>query len=76
MLRFKKRLCYNKFTMRVIDQTKIYQNYKGQWVILNSRRTKVLLADKNLDKAVSKYHQRFGKKEIPLTFKVPTRIIQ
>jgi len=61
--------------MKVIDQTKIYQGYKGQWVILDSRGTKVLSADKNLDKAVSKYHRKFGKKEIPLTFKVPTKLV-
>lgn len=61
--------------MKVIDQTKIYQNYKGQWVILNSRGTKVLSADKELKKAILKYHQKFGEKEIPLSFKVPAKIM-
>lgn len=61
--------------MKVIDQTKIYQNYKGQWVVLDARGTKVLSADKELSKAILKYHNKFGKKEIPLTFKVPTKIM-
>lgn len=61
--------------MKVIDQTKIYQSYKGQWVILNARGTKVLSADKNLDKAVSKYRRKFGGREIPLTFKVPAKLM-
>lgn len=61
--------------MKVIDQTKIYQNYKGQWVILDSDGIKVLAADKELSKAVTKYQKKFHKKEIPLTFKVPTKII-
>lgn len=61
--------------MKVIDQTKIYQEYKGQWVILDISGTKVLAADKDLKKAVSQYHQEFGQKEIPLTFKVPTKLI-
>lgn len=65
----------SKDKMKVIDQTKIYQNYKGQWVILDSRGIKVLSADKELSRAVSKYHQKFGKKEIPLSFKVPTKIM-
>ncbi|HLC43959.1 MAG TPA: DUF5678 domain-containing protein [Patescibacteria group bacterium] len=61
--------------MKVIDQTKICQGYKGQWVILDSRGTKVLAADRSLDKAVSKYHRKFGEKKIPLTFKVPTKLM-
>ena len=61
--------------MKVIDQTKIYREYKGQWVILDSRGTKVLSADKELSKAVSKYYKKFGKREIPLSFKVPTKIV-
>lgn len=61
--------------MKAIDQTKIYQKYKGQWVILDNCGTKVLAADKKLEEAVSKYHQKFGEKEIPLTFKVPTKIM-
>ena len=60
--------------MKIIDQTKIYRNYKGQWVILDARGTKVLSADKNLDGAVAKFRAKFGKKDIPLTFKVPTKI--
>lgn len=62
--------------MKVIDQTKIYQDYKGQWVILDAHGTKVLSADKELSKAVLKYHQKFGKRKIPLSFKVPTKIMQ
>ncbi len=61
--------------MKVIDQTKIYQNYKGQWVVLNSCGTKVLSADADLKKAILKYQKKFGMKEIPLTFKVPTKIM-
>jgi hypothetical protein len=61
--------------MKVIDQTKICQEYKGQWVILDSRGTEVLSADKELSKAISKYHKKFGPKAIPLTFKVPTRLM-
>ena len=61
--------------MKVINQTKIYRNYKGQWVILDTRGIKVLAADKELSKAILKYHQKFGQKEIPLTFKVPSKIM-
>ena len=61
--------------MKVIDQTKIYHNYKGQWVILDTRGVKVLAADQNLNKAILKYHQKFGEKEIPLSFKVPKKIM-
>ena len=61
--------------MKVIDQTKIYQEYKGQWVILDSGGKKVLSADKELDKAVAEYRKKFGKRKIPLSFKVPTKIM-
>jgi len=61
--------------MKVIDQTKIYRNYKGQWVILDSSRTRVLSADKELEKALAKFHQKYGQKKVPLTFKVPTKIL-
>jgi hypothetical protein len=61
--------------MKVIDQTKIYQAYKGKWVILNSEGTKVLSSDEELNKAVTKYRKKFGKKKIPLSFKVPTKMM-
>jgi len=61
--------------MKAIDQTKIYKEYKGQWVILDSGGKKVLSAGKELDKAVAEFHKKFGKKEIPLSFKVPTKIM-
>jgi len=40
--------------MKVIDQTKIYQDYKGQWVVLDSNQTTVLSADKKLSQALNK----------------------
>jgi len=61
--------------MKVINQTEIYRGHKGQWVILDSRRTKVLSADKDLNRAISKYHRKFGEKTIPLTFKVPAKLV-
>ena len=61
--------------MKVIDQTKICQDYKGQWVVLDASRTRVLSADKELEKALEKFRQKHGQKKIPLTFKVPTKII-
>ena len=61
--------------MLIIDQTKIYQNYKGQWVVLDNTGTKVLAAASNLDQAIAKYHKKYGEKDVPLTFKVPTKLV-
>jgi len=61
--------------MKTIDQTKIYQNHKGEWVILDFSGENVLSADKKLSSAITKFHKKYGKKEIPLTFKVPTKIM-
>lgn len=61
--------------MVAIDQTKIQKRYKGKWVILDNSRTKVLSADDLLQKAIEKFHKKYGKREIPLTFKVPTEIL-
>lgn len=61
--------------MKTIDQTKIYQNYKGQWVVLDSNQTTVLSADKKLFRALSKFKKKYGKRKLPLTFKVPEKIL-
>ncbi len=61
--------------MKVIDQTKICENYGGKWVILDNSRTKVLSADVKLDQAIAKYRKKYGEKEIPMSFKVPTKIL-
>jgi hypothetical protein len=61
--------------MKVVDQTKIYQNYKGQWVILDSNQTTVLSSDKKLSAALSKFEKKYGKRKVPLTFKVPEKIL-
>ncbi len=61
--------------MKVIDQTKIYQDYKGQWVVLDSNQTTVLSADKKLSQALNKFEKKYGKRKVPLTFKVPEKIL-
>ena len=61
--------------MKVIDQTKIYEEYKGKWVILDTQGTKVLASDKKLAKAILKFRQKFGPKAIPFAFKVPTELL-
>ena len=61
--------------MRAIDQTKVYQNYKGQWVILDADQTTVLSSDRKLSGALSKFEKRYGKRKVPLTFKVPEKIL-
>ncbi len=61
--------------MKAIDQTKIYQNYKGQWVILDDSRMKVLAAAKTLDQAVKKFQKQYGTQKIPMAFKVPTELL-
>lgn len=61
--------------MKVIDQTKIYQTYKGQWVVLDSNQTTVLSADRKLSGVLDKFEKKYGKKKVPLTFKVPEKIL-
>jgi len=61
--------------MKTVNQTKIYRTHKGEWVILDIGRTKVLSADKELNIAISKFRKKFGEKKIPLTFKVPSKIV-
>lgn len=59
----------------IIDQTKIYQEYKGKWVVLDETRTKVLFSGSNLQKIVQAFYQKCGKKKLPTVFKVPTKIM-
>lgn len=61
--------------MRAIDHTPIFNRYKGQWVILDETRSKVLAADNDLKKAISKFRKKFGERPIPSTLKVPSRLI-
>lgn len=61
--------------MKVIDQTKIYDQYKGKWVILDESRTKVLASSDKLNSAIKKYQKQYGTEKIPLIFKVPTEIM-
>lgn len=61
--------------MKAIDQTKICEEHKGEWVVLDSRGTKVLASDKKLDKAVAQFRQKFGQKAVPFVFKVPTELL-
>lgn len=61
--------------MKIIDQTKIYQNYKGQWVVLDSNQTTVLSYDRKLSVALDKFEKKYGSKKVPLTFKVPEKIL-
>lgn len=61
--------------MEPIDQTHIFEEYKGQWVLLDQSRTKVLAADYNLKKAVAKFRKKFDEKETPVLFKVPTKLM-
>lgn len=61
--------------MEVIDQTHIYKKYKGLWVILDDSRTKVLTADPNLRNAVKKFRTKYGESRVPLSFKVPAKLM-
>lgn len=61
--------------MKPIDHTKIYKQYKGKWVVLDQTRSKVLVADQKLNKAVEKFHRKFGTKKIPSVLKVPTELL-
>lgn len=61
--------------MKPIDQTKIVEQYGGQWVVLDKSRTRVLSADATLKKAIEKFKQKFGRRALPMVFKVPTEIM-
>jgi len=61
--------------MKPIDHTKIYKQYKGKWVVLDQTRSKVLAADERLNKAVDKFHKRFGTQQVPSVLKVPTELL-
>lgn len=61
--------------MKIIDQTKIYKKYKGLWVILDNSRTQVLSSDPELKEAIKKYYKKYGQRETPISFKVPTQIM-
>jgi len=61
--------------MKVIDHTKIFKRYKGQWVILDHSGRNVLAADHKLDKAIQKFRKKFGDREIPSTMKMPSELL-
>lgn len=61
--------------MMPIDHTKIYQRYKGKWVVLDPSQTKVLTSDLKLKTAIEKFRQRYGRRQLPIVFKVPTEIL-
>lgn len=52
-----------------IDLTKIYKKYKGLWVVLDEKLSKVISFDKNAERAYKKAFQKGYKK--PTLFKVP-----
>lgn len=55
--------------MMKIDFTKIYNKYKGLWVVLDENLQEVVVADKNAQKAYEKALKQGNKK--PTLFKVP-----
>lgn len=59
----------------VIDQTNIYEQYKGLWVVLDQSRTGVLSAGKTLREALKQYHQHYGSDTAPIVFKVPSKLL-
>lgn len=56
-----------------IDLTKIYENYKGLWVALNSKWDTVLGADRDIKKAQQQAIKKGHKN--PIMFKVPRKNI-
>lgn len=53
------------------DLTKLMENYKGLWVVLNRSLNRIISANKNAKKA---YNQAIKKGEIqPTLFKVPEK---
>lgn len=52
-----------------IDLTKIYKKYKGLWVVLDEKLSKVISFDKDANKAYKKASEQGYKK--PTLFKVP-----
>lgn len=61
--------------MKPIDHTPIVKKYPGKWVVLDKSLEKVLAADDTLRGALDKFRKKFGDREIPATFKVPTELI-
>lgn len=61
--------------MKPIDQTKIVEQYGGQWVVLDKSQTKVLSSDQKLKMALEKFKQKYGTRQLPIVFKVPTQIM-
>ncbi len=59
--------------MKVIDWTKIYKKYKGQWVALKDDEQTVV----SYGTTVKKVMEQSRKKgfETPILFKVPTKIM-
>jgi len=56
-----------------IDWTKIYEKYKGLWIALDEKESRVVAFDKEAKKAFEKARKKGVK--IPILFKVPTEII-
>jgi hypothetical protein len=59
--------------MAAIDWTKIYEKYKGLWIVLDEKEKKVIAFDKEAKKAFEKARKKGIK--IPILFKVPSEII-
>lgn len=60
--------------MKAINMTKVYNNYKGKWVALESAtRIKVVASGKNLKEVLGKAEQRGFK--MPMMVQVPREIL-
>ena len=59
--------------MKVIDQTEIFRKYRGQWVVLDQSRERVLTSAKTLHAALEKFRASRHADEQYSVFKVPTK---
>ncbi len=58
---------------KVIDQTAIYRQYRGKWVVLDQSRERVLASGKTLRTALERY-RKTDHVEPPSVFKVPSEV--
>ena len=58
--------------MEIVDLTKVYKKYKGQWVVFDKNGT-VIAANRNLKGAIARFKEK-RPKAIPDVLKVPTKL--
>lgn len=58
--------------MKIIDQSKIYKQYKGKWVVFDNN--KIVASNKYLKKAIAEFEKKMPDK-IPDVFKVPSKLM-